>query len=340
MATTQNRPAVTPERIMQFAWGYAAPLIIEAAVRNQVFDQLDAGPKTLEETAAATGASVRGLRAIMNALVGLELLTKDAGGRYSLAPDAAAFLVSRKPSYFGGFIRHTSTQLIPKWLDLAEIVRTGKSKTNVNQENNGAQFFHEFVSDLFPFSYPVTQVLATELGLDRAQQPVRVLDLAAGSGVWGIGLAQRSRHVQVTAVDWPGVLDVTRSTVARFQLTDRFTFIAGDLGTVDFGKGHNVATLGHILHSEGEASGRALIKKTFESLAPSGTIAVQEFLVNDTRTGPPNGLIFAVNMLVASDVGDTWSFNEIAGWLREAGFLNARTVDAPGPSPLILANRP
>ena len=62
MATTQNRPAVTPERIMQFAWGYAAPLIIEAAVRNQVFDQLDAGPKTLEETAAATGASVRGLR--------------------------------------------------------------------------------------------------------------------------------------------------------------------------------------------------------------------------------------------------------------------------------------
>ena len=340
MATTQNRPAVTPERIMQFAWGYAAPLIIEAAVRNRVFDQLDAGPKTLEETAAATGASARGLRAIMNALVGLELLTKDSGGRYALAPDAATFLVSTKPSYLGGFIRHTSKQLIPKWLDLAEIVRTGKSNSNVNQENQGAAFFHEFVSDLFPFSYPVTQVLASELGLDRAPQTVRVLDLAAGSGVWGIGLAQRSRHVQVTAVDWPAVLEVTRNTVARFDLTDRFTFVAGDLGTADFGKGHNVATLGHILHSEGEAAGRALIRKTFDALAPGGTIAVQEFLVNDTRTGPPNGLIFAVNMLVASDVGDTWSFNEIAGWLREAGFENARTVDAPGPSPLILANRP
>jgi hypothetical protein len=109
---------------------------------------------------------------------------------------------------------------------------------------------------------------------------------------------------------------------------------------VDFGTGYNIATLGHILHSEGEPRSRALLKKTFDALAPGGTIAIQEFLVNDTRTGPPNGLIFAVNMLVATDEGDTWSFNEIAGWLREAGFENPRTLDSPGPSPLILANRP
>src|SRR5947207_499611 len=147
--SSQSNPAVTPERIMQMAWGYAPPLIIEAAVRNKVFDVLDSGPKTIAETAAATGASERGLRAIMGALVGIELLTKSSDGKFSLTPESAAFLVSTKPSYFGGFISHTSQQLIPKWLELTEIVRTGKSNTHVNNEASGAAFFHEFVADLF-----------------------------------------------------------------------------------------------------------------------------------------------------------------------------------------------
>jgi SAM-dependent methyltransferase len=337
---SSSKPAVSPDRIMQFAWGYAPPLIIEAAIRNGVFDQLDSGPKTIAETAAATNASERGLRAIMNALVGLELLTKSAEEKYSLTPESATFLVSSKPSFFGGFIRHTSGQLIPRWLDLANIVRTGKGATGFNAEADGTEFFKNFVEDLFPLSYPVAQALATELKLDAAQQPVRVLDIAAGSGVWGIGLAQRSKQVQVTALDWTGVLDITRNMAARFGVSDRFTFVAGDLRTTDFGTGYNAATLGHILHGEGEQHSRALLKKTFHALAPGGTIAIQEFLVNDDRTGPPTGLIFAVNMLIGTDSGDTWSFNEIAGWLRDAGFENARTIDSPGPSPLILATRP
>lgn len=272
--------------------------------------------------------------------MGIDLLAKSADGKYSLTPESATFLVSGKPSYVGGFIKHTSAHAIPRWLHLTEIVRSGKSNTQVNQESSGSEFFHDFVEELFPLSFPVTQVMATDLRLDSASQPVRVLDLAAGSGVWGIGLAKRSPQVQVTAVDWPGVLDVTRKVVGRFGLTDRFTFVAGDLGTADFGTGYNIATLGHILHSEGEQKSRELLKKVFGALAPGGNIAVAEFLVNDDRTGPPNGLIFAVNMLMGTDAGDTWSFNEIAGWLREAGFENARTLESPGPSPLILATKP
>ena len=336
VSTPTATPPVTPQRIMQFAWGYAATLILEAAVRNKIFDTLDAGPKTVDEVHAATGASTRGLTAVMNALVGFELLDKDAQGRYSLTPESATFLVSTKPSYSGGMIAHTSEQLVPKWLNLSEIVRTGKAEGALNQQDSGAAFFEKLVPNIFNMSYPSAQALAAHLRLDKAH----VLDLATGSGVWGIALAQSSPNVRVSVVDWPSILEVTKKTVARFGVGDRFSYIPGDLGQADFGSGYSVATLGHILHSEGEARSRKLLKKTFQALAPGGTIAIAEFLVNQDRKGPAMGLIFAVNMLVNTDDGDTYSFEEISQWLREAGFTNPRKLESPGPSPLILATKP
>lgn len=329
---------VTPERIMQFAWGYVPPLILEAAIRHRVFDVLDSGPKAINDVQKETGASERGLTAIMNALVGLNLLAKDDQGRYSLTPESAAFLVSTKPGFQGGLIRHCSEQLIPKWLHLNEIVATGKPVESVNQEGAGSEFFQNFVNDIFPMSYPAAQTLARHLNMNGGGE-VRVLDLAAGSGVWGIALAQASDRVRVTAVDWPDVIPVTRKTVERFGLGGRFSYIEGDLLKADFGSNHTVATLGHILHSEGEARSRELLSKTFGALATGGTIAIAEFLVNPDRRGPVNGLFFAVNMLVNTDNGGTYSFEEISGWLTEAGFTNARTIESPGPSPLILATK-
>ncbi|HXS96903.1 MAG TPA: class I SAM-dependent methyltransferase [Candidatus Limnocylindrales bacterium] len=337
---TMGQPAVRPDRIMQMAWGYAPPLIIETAVRNRVFDLLDEGPKTVEQVADLSGASVRGLRAIMNALTGFQLLSKDAGGRYATTPESSTFLVKSKPSFMGGIIEHTSTQLIPGWLALSNVVRTGKPEHGVNEENTGSEFFQQFVEAIFPMSYAAASRLADVLDVASATQPVRVLDLAAGSGVWSIALAQRSPQVSVTAVDWPGVLEVTRRVATRFGVAGRYTFVAGDLATADFGTGHNIAVLGHILHSEGERRSRELLRKTFRALAPGGTIAIQEFLVDEERSTNTMGLIFAVNMLTMTQEGDTFSFTEIAGWLRDAGFENPRTVESPGPSPLILADRP
>jgi hypothetical protein len=145
--------------------------------------------------------------------------------------------------------------------------------------------------------------------------------------------------VHVTSVDWPGVLPVTRKTVARFGLFDRFTFVEGDLQQADFGAGHDIATLGHILHSEGVERSKELLAKTHKALAPGGTIAIAEFLVNADRTGPVQGLIFAINMLVNTDSGGTYSFEEISAWLLEAGFTDPRTLATHGPSPLILATK-
>ena len=106
------------------------------------------------------------------------------------------------------------------------------------------------------------------------------------------------------------------------------------------GKNYQVATLGHILHSEGRARSRKLLKRTFDALAPGGTIAIMEFLVNHDRTEPVIGLLFAVNMLVNTEDGDTFSFEEISGWLREAGFTKPRLLKVPAVSPLVLATKP
>ena len=336
---TATSAQVTPDRLMQMAWGYAAPLILEAAIKHGVFDALDSGPKNIWEVEKATGASVRGLTAIMNVLVGMQFLAVDDEGRYTLTPESSTFLVRSKPSFMGGLIRHTSEHLVPRWLHLNEVVATGKPVVAVNQEKTGGEFFHDFVTDIFPMSYPAAQYLAGEMNFGQSGDPVRVLDLAAGSGVWGIAQAQASPRVQVTAVDWPEVIPVTQKTVARFGFPDRFSYVEGDLHDADFGTGYQLATLGHILHSEGEALSRKLLAKAHAALASGGTIAVAEFLVNQEHTGPMVGLIFAVNMLVNTENGTTWSFEEIRNWLEEAGFVNARTIPSPGHSPLILATK-
>src|SRR6185437_1219222 len=338
MKSSDAKPPMPPARIMQFMWGYAPPLILEAAIRHRVFDVLDKGSATVEQVSGETGASVRGLRAVMNTLVGLELLAKDGQGRYSLTPESSAYLVRGKPDYRGGMLTHTS-HLLPKWMQLTEIVRSGKPPVSINHEHEGAAFFQQFVEELFPFNRAAAQTLAGVLGVAEAKKPVRVLDLAAGSGVWGITLAEKSPQVHVTAVDWSGVIGVTRRVAERHGVLDRFQFIEGDMHDVDFGSGHDVAIFGHILHSEGEARSRRLLQKTAAALAPGGTAVIAEFLVNEERTGSPVGLIFGVNMLVNTDEGDSYSFGEIRRWLEEAGFKDTRTVECPGPSPLILATK-
>jgi ubiquinone/menaquinone biosynthesis C-methylase UbiE len=337
--SASSNPAVRPDRILEMVWGYAPPIILGTAVQCRVFDLLDAGPKTIDELAKASGNSARGLRSIMNALVGFQFLSKISDGRYALTPESAAFLVSSKPGYLGKFAEFSGLKMIHTWLPLPEIVRTGKPNTAVNQQDEGAAFFQDLVEPIFAMSYPSTQVAGQALGLANAKAPVKILDIGAGSGVWGIGLAQQSPQVSVTAQDLPGVLDVTKRMAARFNLADRFQYLPGDFHTMDFGTGFNLVTIGHILHMLSVDQCRHLLKKTAAALAPQGTVVISEFLVNQDRTGPPMPLIFAVNMLAHTENGDTFSFEEISAWLKEAGLVNARKIEPGGPVGLVLADK-
>jgi len=282
---------LTPERLQQFGFAYAPPLIISAAVNNKVFDTLEGGAKTVEQLKNKTGASARGLRAIMDALVGLELLKKDRQSRYSLTPESEAFLISEKPGTLAGFFGSILPVMTSRWLRLTDIVRDGRPVVAVNQETEGTEFFSQLVETIIPMSYPGAQKLADHLKVAKAKR-------------------------------------------------DRFDFIEGDLLQANFGSGYDVATLGHILHSEGEQRSRQLLKKTFRALKSGGTIAIAEWLVNDDRTKPLPSLMFSVQMLVNTEKGDTFSFNEIKKWLEDAGFKKVRKLEAPGPSPLILATKP
>jgi len=279
----QTKPSVSPTRLLQFAWGFAVPLIIDAAIRHRLFDALDKGPRTAAALASEAAISERGARAVLNALTSVELLRKDAEGRYSLTPESAHFLISTRPSFLGGSFRHATAQLMPRWLALNEIVGTGRPAPYADSDAGRAAHFQEFVEDLLPLSYPAAQALADALVAEAGEAPMRVLDVAAGSGVWGVALAERSPRVRVTAVDWPQVLDVTLSVARRFGVGDQVETRAGDVFEIDLGGDHQVAVLGHILHSVGESRSRALLAKVHQALAPGGAIAIAEFLVDEAR---------------------------------------------------------
>src|SRR5437868_741907 len=143
----------SPERLMQLGFAYAPPIIIGAAAANKIFDTLALGAKTAAQVSEKTGASERGVRILMNALIGLELLRKE-GDRYALTPESEAFLVSNKPGSLAGFFPMNMKRLIPHWLNLDEIVRTGRPSEARNQEDQGTAFFSELVENIIPMSYP------------------------------------------------------------------------------------------------------------------------------------------------------------------------------------------
>jgi ubiquinone/menaquinone biosynthesis C-methylase UbiE len=339
MTVTADRP--DPGRLMQMSWSFAAPLVVEAGVRIGLFDLLEGEPRTIKQTAAATGTSARGLAVLMYTLAGLELLHRDETGRFGLTPESAAFLVSSKPeANLGRIFSHISTQLIPAWLDLVQVVRTGRPATGRKNLPEEGAFFASFVESILPLGWPAASALAEHLRIEEAENEPSVLDIGAGSGVYSIPFALRSPKVRITAVDLPEVLKVTQQIAERYGIGDRLKTVAGDMAQVDFGSGHRVATIGQILHSHDEVSNRALLKKTYAALAPGGVVAIAEFLVKPDRSGPLMGLIFAANMLVNTEAGSTYSFEEVHGWLRDAGFEQVRTFDVPGPTSLILATRP
>lgn len=332
--------ATTPDRIMQYSWGFAVTRALASAIEVHLFTHIENGRRKPEAIAAAEKVPVRGIRMLLNAMTSLGLLERQsADGAYALAPDAAAFLVEGKPTYLGDFVVFHAT-LEETWHSLTAVVRNGKPIRDVSRADQGIGLWHSLVDLLFTSNYAGAAALGKELARMHPSGPVDVLDVAAGSGVWGIAAAEANPRVRVAAFDLEATLPHTRKFAERTGVLERFEFVPGDVRTSDFGAArYDVVILGHICHSEGEANTKKLFAKVARALKPGGTIAIAEFLAAPDRSGPTNAMLFALNMLVNTNEGDTFTVPELTDWLGKAGFERVREFPAPAPSPLLLATK-
>lgn len=333
----QSMPQTGPEKIIQDLWMAKATQALVAGVELDIFTHINAGKRTLREIARAARSSERGMRPLLDALTAIGYLNKK-GDRYNLEPVAAQFLVRGKEPFMGNFVYETKMTW-EGWGHLTDIVKSGRPVIGVDTEEAGREFFPALVAAIFPMSYGAAQAAFNALPVKTRKRITRILDVAAGSAAWSLPFAQANEYARVTAVDFPEVAAVTRQFTDRFNVSDRYDYIEGNLRQVAFGKGYDLAILGHIIHSEGEKWGKKLVKKCFDSLRDGGLLLIAEMIPNDTRTGPPLPLLFDLNMLVHTEQGSVFTMKEYRAWLKEAGFRKVATIEVPSPSPLILATK-
>jgi ubiquinone/menaquinone biosynthesis C-methylase UbiE len=360
MSDSPNRfgPNTNPELLHQLFFSFVPSRVLTTGVQLHVFAHIASGKQTAEEVARAAKTSRRGMRMLLDALVGCGLLSKKSsqtganktakkgatertvqGDRYVLSPLAARFLVRGKPDYLGATLETDGFFQI--WSQLPDVVRRGKPAKPVNKEALASSFFPALVSMLHILNREPARKTAEVLGAARSRKPLNVVDVACGSGVWGIAFAEADRRARITAQDFSAMLEETRLYLKRHRVEDQFDFLAGDLKQVDFGKNRfDVALLGNIVHSEGERSSRNLFRRLYRALRPGGKIAIVDMIPNDRRTGPPFPLFFALNMLLHWEEGDTYTLAEYKRWLTDAGFTRVKPADIGSHSPLIIASRP
>lgn len=336
-------PPVTPERILQMTWGFSVTRTLCAALELDLFTRVADGKTTTKALLADTKASPRGLPMLVDALVGLQLLTRSGKGdaaTLGLAPDVAVFLSKRGPAYLGDLVLFHGGPIDESWRTLTDSVKTGEPAIAVDAPAEGVPFWHRLVDSLFALGHQGAVQVGQELARLHPKGPIRLLDVAAGSGVWSIGAAEVEPRVRPTVQDLPETLEHAKRFVARAKIGDRTSWLAGDLRKVDFGTAaFEAAILGHIVHSEGAAKSRELFRKVAKALVPGGTIVVVDFVPEADRSSPPLPLLFALNMLVLTSDGSTYTMPEYRAWLEEAGFRDVRTIQAAAPSPPILATR-
>jgi ubiquinone/menaquinone biosynthesis C-methylase UbiE len=319
----------TPDVLMQMQFAMAATRVLVVSTQLGVFTQVAEGKKSVAAIAAATAASERGTRMLLDGLCAFQLLSKK-GASYELTPVSAEYLVRGSPSYMGSMIE--ADRMWDSWSHLGDSVRSGKPAAHVEQEKGAEDFFPSLVRSLHVLNREPARKAALVL------KGKRVLDVAAGSGIWGIMYAEANPDARVTAQDFPGVLPVTREFVKKHGLEARFDYLAGDLKTTDYGKARfDLAILGNIVHSEGERSSRALFEKLFHALAPGGRLAIVDMIPNEERTAPPFPVLFALNMLLHTEEGSVYTLEEYRQWLKAAGFARVETADIGSHSPLVIA---
>ncbi len=312
--------------------GYQRTAAIKAAIELDVFTQIAAGATTVDALAVASHAAPRGMRALLDHLVMDGFLTRDGAG-YGLTATAATFLDRSSPAYVGAAIRFiASPAIVEGFSRLTDAVRRGGTA----MPDDGAlapehTVWVEFARAMAPLAGMTATLLANLLDVEHSPG-WKVLDIAAGHGMFGITLARLNPGLQITGLDWANVLEVAQENAQAAGVAARFRPLAGSAFDVPFGQGYDLILFPNFLHHFEKATCEQLLAKARAALAPGGRVAIVEFIPDDDRSGPPDAVRFSLVMLAGTPAGDAYTFAEYQEMLRNAGFGRPALHDLP-PSP-------
>jgi len=319
----------TPAIVFETLNAYQRTAALRAAIELDLFRAIGDAPATATELARRSAASERGIRILCDFLVISGILAKE-DGVYSHTPASAAFLDPRSSSCVASVVNFLSQpELVASAQGMAGIVRDGRtSLSGAGTVEPDHPIWVEFARSMSPMMAPMTGPLG-RIVLDGLHGPIRVLDIAAGHGLFGIEIAKQNHDAQVVAVDWANVLKVALENAHEAGIADRYDLLAGSAFEVDFGGPYDVVLLTNFLHHFDAPTCEGLLKKVRAAMKPGGRVAALEFVPNEDRVTPPMAAAFSLTMLLTTAAGDAYTFSELASMFGNAGFTGITSHPVP-----------
>jgi ubiquinone/menaquinone biosynthesis C-methylase UbiE len=328
-ATSASKPP-SPEHIFQTLNAHQQTAALKTAIELDLFTAIDEGNHRVDELAKRLNVSERGIRILSDYLTILGFLGKEQQ-RYVLNQDAALFLSKRSPHYMGTIVGFfANDQHFRNMALLPDAVRRGGSASGMgdNREPNDSLWV-SFARSMAPLTVPAALFIA-QLVNSKDAQPLRVLDIAAGHGMFGITIAQQNPKAHITALDWPAVLEVAKENAAKAGVTDRYSTRPGSMFEAEPGEGYDLVLLTNIFHHFDKETCVLLMRRVHQALKSGGKALTLEFVPNEDRISPPTEAAFSLLMLVGTDAGDAYTYSEYQHMFRTAGFPETVLHRIPG----------
>src|SRR5271165_4247197 len=330
MVKAKDEAGILPDDLNEMARSFMPARALLTALELDIFTAVGDGASACA-VATKIGAEPRATEMLLNVLVSLKLLEKRDGTFCNAASGARFFAEGSRDSARGGLL-HTAN-LWHRWSTLTEAVRAGTSVApRVRDDNWAKTFIAAMDRNAKGRSGAVVKAIASP-GIQR------VLDLGGGSGAYSIALARAVPGMRAEILDTRDVVPLTQEYIRNAGLTDRISTRVGDMLSDPLGENYDLVMVSAICHMFSPDENRVLFERIFNCLVPKGQIVVQDFILEPDKTAPRAAALFALNMLVGTAAGSTYSEPEYANWLRDSGFTGVRRVRLPGPSGLMIGVR-
>jgi hypothetical protein len=334
--------ASTLEDILELGYAFRGAKALMSAVELGVFTALADGPLNCETLAGRLGLARRGARDFFDALVAMGLVERDTEDKYANAAVCDRYLDARKPDFVGGLIENLGAREYAMWDALTEALRTGRSQTGFNSTAHFSSLYADperqarFVKGITGASLPATRRLAE---IFPWQRYATFADIGTAEGCVPVQLALAHPHLGGKGFDLPVLANSFNAYVARHDLSDRLTYVAGDF-FVDQLPAADVLTMGRVLHNWDLPTKRMLLEKAFAALPAGGALIVYERLIDDARRESVAGLLSSLNMLIMTEGGFDFAAVDCVEWMRDAGFLETRLEPLADSHMMIVAMKP